>query len=301
MMARMATTTSNVFVLGTPAEKAVIDSFDIAGTNALEKMEIVSRLEELGFRSTTISRALNSLRARRNVALDGQTYFLIRRELDRRRVVHDPRKVKSNHFNELSTKSHAAHVRSVYIDRLDKLFENPNGLLVRVLRAVELAGRIADAAILKRPDALEDAIAEYRREWLDVEPNQWRRPLDSARIFEALAVGLFPEEFNDDPEVAARLQSHYENAKQRRDQLIADVNAENERRRNLPEPLPRLELDRSHFADPIDCTRGLIPVNGGARVGLLRLRAFLETVGQHAEADHLADVHGLPHAASRTA
>ncbi|MBL8867564.1 MAG: hypothetical protein JNK93_18565, partial [Planctomycetia bacterium] len=184
---------------------------------------------------------------------------------------------------------------------LDRLFENPNGLLVRVLRAVELAGRIADAAILKRPDALEQAINEYKREWLDVEPNQWRRPLDSARIFESLAVGLFPEEFDDDPEVAARLQEHYETAKQRRDQLIAETNAENERRRSLPEPLPRLELDRSHFADPIDCTRGLVPANGGARVGLLRLKAFLQTVGQHAEAEHLADVHRLPHAASKSA
>lgn len=297
----MPKTTGRGFALGTPCEKAVIDTFDIAGTNELAKWEIVDRLEELGFRRTTIARALTSLRTRGNIALAGQTYHLIRRELDRRKIVPDPRAIKPNHFNELSAEAHAAYVRASYAHRLDDLFAKPNAYLAHVLRAVELAGRIADAAILNRPDALEQAVAEYRREWLDPEPNQWRRPLDSARIFEVLAVGLFPEEFADDPEVAARLQSHYETAKQRRDQLIADTNAENERRRNLPEPLPTLELDRTMFDDPRDALRGLVPTGGGARVGLLRLRAFLQSVGQHAEAEHLADVHCLPHAASKSA
>ena len=157
------------------------------------------------------------------------------------------------------------------------MWECPNAYLARVLRAVELAGRIAEAAVLNRPHALDDAVAVYRREWLDKESNQWRKPLDAVRVFEALQVGLFVEEFEGDEEVKRELAEHYEQMKAERRAVFRRTNAENAERIARGEPAEPLPLKR--FETPRDALRGLVPHNGGDRVGLVRLCAYLKTLG----------------------
>jgi hypothetical protein len=286
------------WVRGTDCEKKVVAILQAAGVDVLPKKMLCDLLAAEGAHKTTILRTLDGLRKKGNIEtgkrIGRESYIkLINPELRWVRRVFDKREVKSNRFGACELEANARYVRTFLSDRLDNLFESPNAYLAHVLRAVELAGRIAEAAMMGRTAALADAVAEYKREWIDPEPNQWRRPLDSARLFEALSVGLFAEEFEGDPEVKERLDTHYKTMAEERRRIVAETNSENERRRAVGEPL--IELDVSRFATvPKDEIRGLVPVGGGARVGLMRLRAFLETVGAKAEADDLTERERLP-------
>jgi hypothetical protein len=284
---------------GTGPERKVVAIYKTMGVDILPRALLRQLLLADGVHKTTIERTLCGLVKKGNLIPtehNSRDLRLANPDLRWVRLVIDPRERKLNRFGETEVKANADYVRTYLSDRLDDLFENPNAYLVRVLRAVELAGAIAEASLLNRPDALAAAVETYRREWLDKEPNEHRRGLNAARLFEALSVGLFAETYEDDPEVKERLDKHYRATAAERERLVAETNLENARRRATGEPL--LELNRDRFDTPKDALRGLVPAKGGMRVGLVRLKAFLEVVGALPEAEKLADWHRLPRPAA---
>lgn len=269
---------NSVYVRGLPCELAVIDAFDEARATVLHRQDVRDYLARHGQMKSTIARTVPRMVKSGNLATRPHNFLeLTCRDLPRTRRVRDPRTVTPNRFGETDLVANADYVRQHYADRLDELWECPNSYLARVLRAVELAGRIAEAACLDRPHALAEAVAEYRREWLSKESNMWRRPLDAVRVFEALQVGLFPETFLEDEEVQRELTEHYEKLKRERAELIARTNAENAER--IADGEKAIPLPTGRFETPRDALKGLVIKSGGQRVGLVRLAAYVAAIG----------------------
>jgi hypothetical protein len=187
-------------------------------------------------------------------------------------------------FGCQSDTQEAEYVRGYYSDRLDTLFEIPTCELMAVMRAVTLAGKIAQALCGGSISAAKEA-AEGLRELMQ---QSFPGGLSECTLLDALHVGLFPEDYVDDEEFAASIAKHRAAAEERRAQVVREtieqnqqIAAENADRVEIGlRKLPFVELPTELFdGRSSDFLAGLVPLGGGARMGDARLAAWRRVVG----------------------
>jgi hypothetical protein len=260
--------------------------------------EIEATLIGEGHAESTVRRSMAKMTSAGNLVMV-KGFRLIHADLPsnktkRSRPGDEPQRWRSN--DDAATREmNAEYVRTYLADRIDDVFAEPNAYLRKVLTAVELAGKIADAASRGDASALRERLEEYREFWIDTEDNEHLHGLTANRLMEALQVGLFPESFADDPEVVERIEAVRKEVAKRRAKEIEEHNrkyaayekvvAENAERAARGEPPlpvfdlgPRRRYQRSK-SEGEDATQGLVPLGGGERVGNMRLEAFVKTVG----------------------
>lgn len=291
-----STRLSGEIVGGTRCERRIAEILREREGRSMLREELERQLYQEGHARSTIIRATANLRQNGNVRVV-RTFRLESLDLpycrtNYSRPGHEPQRWTSD---DRSSEIHAEYVRNYLADRIDDIFLQPNAYLRKVLTAVELAGKIADAADRGDARKLRDALDEYRSFWIDTEGNEYLHGLNANRLMEALQVGLFPESFADDPEVAERLEEVRKEVAERRAKEIAEskklserynkIVAENsERVARGQQPLPVFDHGprkryRRHEREAIDVTEGIVPTGGGERVGESRLLAFLSSVG----------------------
>jgi hypothetical protein len=296
----------------TPCVKSIIEFFDASG----EMMPGVNRhaLKEYLISkhpASTVDRTLNGLAKSGHLSGRGGDYvFLLNRDVPRRGALSSANLKDGNkpsRFCASSKDANAAQtaadlVRTYYADRLDELFEQPNSYLRRVLRAVELAGRIATAAMASDGNGLRDALETLKTEWIDSEDNENRHPLRAERLLEALQVGLFAESFSDDSEFAKDCEARKQEIIREFESMDREAaDAEREiaaiKDRNVgknkweKETIPPELVAAARRSTTYRCeaehiaTSGLVPTSGGSRIGSHRLKLFLRTVGVPTDLD----------------
>lgn len=287
---------------GTACERAIAEMFGWQVGVKLPGKRIVETLEKQGHAPSTIGRAFQRL---------GEHGTILRRERNDYQLTSAllPPVAKNasrpgkapNRFGKADTtgmsaadaekavrhtaEREAKYVREFLIDRLDEVIACPNAYLAKVLRAVEWAGRAVVALKAKDADGVRRATEEY-------EALAGKENLSAANLMEALQVGLFIEEFDEDEEVEAEKQRRVAEMKRVRLAQIADAVKRNQeiaednevRAKAGLEPLPLIDCSDEGTLSVKEFANGLVPRGGGERVGSARLIEFLKEVGATDEA-----------------
>lgn len=282
---------------GTVCERAIVQIYEGRIGRCIPTAELRQRLAEGGHAKSTIGRALTNLLRHKVLSqrADGLTYT--------GKGLPTPKKYFSIAGDERATnrfgktrdlKAEARLVQAVLIERLEEIFEQPMSGLARVCqmlvaadrlgRAVELgmakeAARQAEVVRLCRDELNGDA--ERRRAGRDT----LNQPLGPPHVLDAIAIALFPSEYEEIPEAANRI-AEYARAKQDADAAMnAALVEENERVMAANEKIDRENLERKALGLkelPREKTRPLINerelVDGLVipdRLGEDRMKAFV--------------------------
>lgn len=265
---------------GTACERALMKLFGWKVGAKLKGSEIVEGLLADGHAKTTIGRALKRLSEFGTVRkIDQYRYVLAKLAIPKIAKNSSRPGAAANRFGHTNNEVTAGYIREFLMDRLDKVIENPNAFLVKVLHSIAWSERVMVAVFAQDADGIKSASAEYRKMC-------GKRPFKFEDLMEALQVGLFPEQFLDDEAVEREIEEHIEKVKAARFAEIADavvenerIAAENENRVKAgQEPLPLVDCSNEDHLSAKEFRNGLIPVNGGERNGEQRLKSFLMVV-----------------------
>lgn len=246
-------------LVGTVCQREILRQFPSVGFSIL-RQELRKKMAALGHALSTVDRSIGRLVSHGTLRSDCGSLILTDRDPPKPvNLAYSRPGKQSNRFGQQSEEDVVEMVRDLLAHRLDQCWERPNGLLRKVLVAVEWAGRIARAVAAGDAQGTRAAIREYQEHW-------GRRDLTADDLLEAVQVGLFPETFAEDPEVRREIESWMVEAQRRRDDWLARAVEEPPAEDDAP-PLPG-----PRYRD------GLIPPNGPPRCGRARLRVWLDAL-----------------------
>ena len=268
---------------GTACERALMALFGWRMGTKLRNSEIVDGLVKQGHAKSTIARSVKRLFEFGTLKKQGQYHYVLVKIAIPKVVRNASRPgAAPNRFGHSDSETVANYVREFLMDRLDVVIENPNAYLVQVLRAVGWSEKAMIAMMAQDAEGVKLAMEEYKK--LTGGGQVFR----FEELMESLQVGLFPEQFMDDEEVREEIEQHVERVKRLRYTEIANAMVENERiaKENEErvkagqEPLPLVDCSDEGDLNTKEFQNGLIPLGGGERVGMDRLKAFLMVVGR---------------------
>lgn len=251
--------TGQTDLVGTVCQREILRQFPSVGFSIL-RQELRKKMAALGHALSTVDRSIGRLVSHGTLRSDCGSLILTDRDPPKPvNLAYSRPGKQSNRFGQQSEEDVVDMVRDLLAHRLDQCWERPNGLLRKVLVAVEWAGRIARAVAAGDPNGTRRAIREYQDHWGD-------RELTADDLLEAVQIGLFPETFAEDPRVREGIERWMAESQRRRDNwLAAAVETPPEDGDAPPPPGPAYR-------------GGLIPFNGPPRCGRSRLRVWLDAV-----------------------
>lgn len=288
----------------TECERAVVSLFGGRIGTPVHSERLIEQLLAAGHAKSTVGRTLARLKRHKVILVQPGGLVYTGSPIPPHRVniarPNDP--TANNRFGAMQPLSQQAKlVQGVLIERLEEAFEDPSSFLARVLLlivAMDHYTRACESGSSLELEKWEPIIRGLKKELTGSPTGQ----LHQNHLFSALEIAFFPSEFLDDPEICAEIKKDFERRNRVSEELICDavvhsqwvaeenqrIEAENEARKRRGEPPLELVENRPVVGDRPKW-EGLVPPNGGGRVGELRSRAFAQRFSRAVGADETVD------------